>query len=241
MKNIWALELSLCGEAGTAGQQQHPQHLRTFQRRFHRRNHRHGQGLSLTVWMQENSSSPSERFGLSSLRGSKCSPWGFSEGQGFDWCRDAVPVEVGIIPGGQAGHGWRFWGVATSLGGISSPWHSISGWSSLPAPQHSSILLLDLDCSVFYLHFWLDCWLKGISALQRGAGNQSKSAFYWCYQENVNLLYKVLVYTSGKNSRAKSTWMWALWQWEWEHTEAPKITSRVPMKPNEEAEIMQLW
>lgn len=135
MKNIWALELSLCGEAGPAGQQQHPQHLRTFQRRFHRRNHRHGQGLSLTVWMQESSSSLSERFGLSSLRGSKCSPWGFSEGQGFDWCRDAAPVEVGIILGGQAGHGWRFWGVATSLGGISSPWHSISGWSSLPAPQ----------------------------------------------------------------------------------------------------------
>lgn len=164
MKNIWALELSLCGEAGTAGQQQHPQHLRTFQRRFHRRNHRHGQGLSLTVWMQESSSSPSERFGLSSLRGSKCSPWGFSEGQGFDWCRDAAPVEVGIIPGGQAGHGWRFWGVATSLGGISSPWHSIPGWSSLPAlpniPQ-SSYWIWIAPCSIC-ISGWIADWRESV-------------------------------------------------------------------------------
>lgn len=32
--------------------------------------------------------------------------------------------------------------------------------------------LLDLDRSVFYLHFWLDCWLEGVSALQKETWGQ---------------------------------------------------------------------
>lgn len=106
--------------------------------------------------MQEVSSSPSEGLGLSSLSGLKCRALGFVLLFFWGWIGVVMQLQLGLeffrvrtIPGVA--------GDSTRLGGISSPLHSVSGWSSLPAPQHSWILSLDLDCSVFYLHFWLDC------------------------------------------------------------------------------------
>lgn len=146
-----------------------PRHLQAFQWCLHRRDPRAAQG-----WISQFGCSRAPPLPLEGLfcplwADLSAAHWVFLKARIWlvSWCSSGWSWNYS-----RWGRGWRFWGVATSLVGFSSPLHSISGWSSLPAPQRPSVLSLDLDCSVFYLHFWLDCWLKGISALRRGTGQQ---------------------------------------------------------------------